>query len=195
MKAPFWIAVFLLVQQVVLAQFADTLSGTFKVRKPGGESVLFHGGTIRSMIYQDSLRNQKVFSDTFKAGDSPGWNNFRWNTIGNTVLQGYSLTSVNISASQGMWCEVLKPYFPTPGLQYPDVAKALGITGTVYVSYQWDENGRSTNVQLVKGVHPYLDKAALTYVQKLKPGDQTGDEMNVQYTIPIKFYPETKAAH
>lgn len=73
-------------------------------------------------------------------------------------------------------------------LRYPEAAR--GATGTVYVSYIVDVNGRATNVQLVTGVNPYLDEEALRVVKTLSgfsPGVKDGRSVPVQLNQKVIF--------
>ena len=75
-------------------------------------------------------------------------------------------------------------------LKYPDVAAENGIQGRVYVNFVVEPDGRVTNVKVVRGVDPALDKEAVRVVSsspKWKPGKQRGKPVRVQYTIPIIF--------
>lgn len=73
---------------------------------------------------------------------------------------------------------------------YPEIAKENDIQGTVYVGFVIDEKGKVTDVTLVRGVDPLLDKEALKVVENLpdwKPGKQSGKNVKVRMNIPIKF--------
>lgn len=73
---------------------------------------------------------------------------------------------------------------------YPEIAKENDIQGTVYVGFVIDENGKVTDVTILRGVDPILDKEALKVVENLpdwKPGKQSGKNVKVRMNIPIKF--------
>jgi len=75
-------------------------------------------------------------------------------------------------------------------LKYPDVAAENGIQGRVYINFVVEPDGRVTNVKVVRGVDPSLDKEAVRVVSsspKWKPGKQRGKPVRVQFTIPIIF--------
>lgn len=75
-------------------------------------------------------------------------------------------------------------------VEYPQIAKENGITGTVYVSYVVDKDGNVVEVELARGVDHFLDKEALRVVKKLKgykAGKQRGKPVRVMFTIPIRF--------
>ena len=75
-------------------------------------------------------------------------------------------------------------------VRYPEMAKENDIQGTVYVRFVVDEKGKVTNVELLRGVDPLLDKEALRVVNSLpnwKPGKKRGKAVKVSHSVPIKF--------
>lgn len=75
-------------------------------------------------------------------------------------------------------------------VKYPAIAKDAMIQGTVFVYYEIDKKGKVVNAEVLRGVHPSLDKAALASVEKLpdhSPGEQRGKPVRVRYTIPVRF--------
>ena len=75
-------------------------------------------------------------------------------------------------------------------VEYPPIAKENGITGVVYVSYIVDKTGNVTDVKVVRGADPFLDKEAVRVVKTIKgykPGKQRGKPVPVQFTIPIRY--------
>jgi peptide/nickel transport system substrate-binding protein len=72
---------------------------------------------------------------------------------------------------------------------YPEVAKSLGLKGTVYLQLWIDEKGNVTNVTLIKSVHPILDKVAVTNARKLKfsPARQGDKPVAVPLSFPVRF--------
>lgn len=74
-------------------------------------------------------------------------------------------------------------------IEYPEIAKRVGIEGKVFVRAFVDEKGTVTNAEVVKGIGGGCDEAALDAVLKTKfnPGKQRGKPIKVQVTIPILF--------
>jgi protein TonB len=75
-------------------------------------------------------------------------------------------------------------------LSYPTIAAENGIEGTVYVKFVIDKDGSISNVEVLRGVDPALDKEAVESIQgapKWEPGKQRGKPVRVQFTIPIVF--------
>ena len=73
---------------------------------------------------------------------------------------------------------------------YPEIAKQNDIQGTVYVGFVINEKGKVTDVTILRGIDPILDKEALKVVQNLpdwKPGKQSGKNVKVRMNMPIKF--------
>jgi peptide/nickel transport system substrate-binding protein len=72
---------------------------------------------------------------------------------------------------------------------YPEVAKTLGLSGTVYLQLWIDEKGNVTNVTLVRSVHPILDKVAVDNARKLKfsPAKQGDRAVAVPLSFPVRF--------
>ncbi len=75
-------------------------------------------------------------------------------------------------------------------LKYPEAAKERGEEGTVFVSFVITEEGKVTDVDIVKGLSEDLNKVALEAIKGLpdwKPGSNKGKNVPVQLTLPIKF--------
>ncbi|MBL7110970.1 MAG: energy transducer TonB [Bacteroidales bacterium] len=80
-------------------------------------------------------------------------------------------------------------------LVYPDDAKDNDISGVVLVKFVINKKGELTRLELVRGVHPGLDKEALRVVSsspKWTPGKQRGMPASVAYTFPIRFVLQDK---
>ena len=75
-------------------------------------------------------------------------------------------------------------------IKYPLVAEENGIQGRVLVSCVIDHDGSVTEVQVIKGVDPSLDKEAVRVVKampKWTPGTLNGNKVRVRYTVPVVF--------
>jgi protein TonB len=74
--------------------------------------------------------------------------------------------------------------------QYPEVAKENNIQGKVIVRFCVTAKGGVSQVSVLKGVDPELDKEAIRVVNTLppfKPGKQGGKPVPVWYMVPINF--------
>ena len=75
-------------------------------------------------------------------------------------------------------------------IKYPVIAQENGISGRVITNFVVEKDGSITDVQVVRGVDPSLDKEALRVIQsmpKWKPGRQRGEDVRVRYTLPVVF--------
>ena len=75
-------------------------------------------------------------------------------------------------------------------MKYPQIAKENGIQGRVIVNYIIEKDGAISNVQIVRGVDPSLDKEAIRIIEampKWNPGLQRDERVRVRYTLPITF--------
>lgn len=75
-------------------------------------------------------------------------------------------------------------------LQYPEIAKENGIQGRVLLQFVVGADGKVSNVKVVRGVDPALDKEAVRVVQsspKWEPGRQRDRAVKVTYTFPVIF--------
>ncbi|MFH1121631.1 MAG: M56 family metallopeptidase [Bacteroidota bacterium] len=75
-------------------------------------------------------------------------------------------------------------------INFPSEAKSKGIQGTVYVTFVIEQDGSVSNVKVLRGVHPALDKEAVRVIQSMPswtPGKQRGKPVRVQFNMPVKF--------
>jgi len=88
----------------------------------------------------------------------------------------------------GGMTELLK--YLAKNTKYPEIAKENGISGRVYVQFVIGKSGAVSNVKIMRGRDPYLDKEAVRVVKTLpkwKPGKQRGKAVKVSYVVPINF--------
>ena len=74
--------------------------------------------------------------------------------------------------------------------QYPEIAKENNIQGRVIIRFCVTAKGGVSQVSVLKGVDPELDKEAIRVVNTLpafKPGKQGGKPVPVWYMVPITF--------
>jgi protein TonB len=75
-------------------------------------------------------------------------------------------------------------------LRYPASAQAKGIAGIVYVSFVISAEGQVTKVEVMKGIDRACDQEAVRVISKMpawKPGRQSGRNVSVRYSLPIRF--------
>jgi len=74
---------------------------------------------------------------------------------------------------------------------YPDFSRLMGHQGKVFLTFIIDQTGFITDVEVIKGVTPQIDKAAINAVKSLPrfiPAEQRNRPVKLKYTIPISFY-------
>ena len=74
--------------------------------------------------------------------------------------------------------------------KFPKIAEDHGVQGRVFIQFVISKTGKVINVEVVRGVDPYLDKEALRVVKAMpswKPGKQRGKAVKVSYIVPINF--------
>lgn len=114
---------------------------------------------------------------------------------------GEDITSRN--ADEGEYFQVCEemPEFAdggVPGLmkflgsnvKYPAEAQEKGIQGRVIVQFIVEKDGSLSNINVVRGIDPLLDKEAVRVIQaspKWIPGKQRGEAVRVKFTVPIVF--------
>ena len=75
-------------------------------------------------------------------------------------------------------------------LSYPDIAKENGIQGRVTLQFAIGTDGKLSDVKVLRGVDPSLDKEAVRVVSsspKWTPGKQRDRPVKVTYTFPVIF--------
>jgi periplasmic protein TonB len=80
--------------------------------------------------------------------------------------------------------------FIAVNLNYPEQAKSEGSSGTVYVSFVVERDGRITNIRLIKGIRDDIDFEAIrlmSLVEKMKPGTLRGEVVRYRMIVPIYF--------
>ena len=80
--------------------------------------------------------------------------------------------------------------FLANNLKYPQAAKDSNIQGKVYVTFVVEKDGTLTNPRVVRDIGGGCGEEALRVVKmmpKWKPGEQFGEIVRVQYTLPILF--------
>jgi protein TonB len=75
-------------------------------------------------------------------------------------------------------------------LEYPPLAIENNIQGRVLVEFIVDEQGKVTQVKVLKGIGWGCDEAAMKVVKKMprwKPGIHNGKLVKVRYVMPFRF--------
>ena len=80
--------------------------------------------------------------------------------------------------------------FLQDNVHYPEEALKDSIQGKVVVTFIIEKDGSISNAQVVRGVHPLLDKEAVRVVglmPKWNPAMSNGDYLRVKYSVPVVF--------
>ena len=99
------------------------------------------------------------------------------------------------------------PEFPNGGMaglmqylsqniRYPEAAKKASTQGRVTVQFVVEKDGSISNVSILRGVEPDLDKEAVRVISEMpkwKPAMQRGETVRVRYTVPVMFRLDNKA--
>ena len=88
--------------------------------------------------------------------------------------------------------EEARQNFIRKNIVYPQSEKEAGITGTCFITFVVEKNGKITGAKILRGVPngPGCDKEALRVINKMpkwNPGKQNGKKVRVQYNLPIKY--------
>lgn len=74
--------------------------------------------------------------------------------------------------------------------KYPVVAQENGVQGRVTVQFVVEKDGSISDVRVLRGVDPSLDKEAVRVVKSMPrwtPGKQNGITVRVNYRVPVLF--------
>jgi len=75
-------------------------------------------------------------------------------------------------------------------LEYPPIAKRMGIEGSVTVEFTVDENGKISNVRIKESLNKLFDDEALRVIMSMPdwtPGYIDGVKTAQKYLLPIRF--------
>ncbi len=108
-----------------------------------------------------------------------------WDSLGNVVPHTTYETKPEFIGGMDALAKFLGK-----NINYPQKAIRKGIEGLVYVKFVIEKNGEVSSVQIAKGAHKLLNKAALEVVKKMpkwSPGTREGAFVRVSFTLPINF--------
>ncbi|GAB5534132.1 MAG: hypothetical protein Rubg2KO_03810 [Rubricoccaceae bacterium] len=74
-------------------------------------------------------------------------------------------------------------------VEYPEMARRVGIEGRVFITFVVDERGNVIDPQVARSPSDLLSEAALKAVRESKfmPGQQRGRPVKVRYSLPVNF--------
>lgn len=76
------------------------------------------------------------------------------------------------------------------GVRYPAECRTAGIQGRVMATFIVEKDGSVSNVKIIKGVHPALDREVVRMLYNLKrfsPAKKDGKAVRMRMTVPILF--------
>jgi TonB family protein len=74
--------------------------------------------------------------------------------------------------------------------RYPEEASKKSIQGKIMLQFLITKEGLVSGIEVIKGVHPSLDKEAIRVISKMprwKPGTIEGEPADIFYKLPLKF--------
>ena len=80
--------------------------------------------------------------------------------------------------------------FLSDNIKYPVIAQENGIQGRVITNFVVERDGSISDVQVVRGQDPSLDREAVRVIKtmpKWTPGQQRGKAVRVRFTLPVVF--------
>lgn len=81
--------------------------------------------------------------------------------------------------------------YVSSNITYPELAKSMGVEGTVYVSFVVSELGKVEGAKVMRGIGYGCDEEVLKVVNKmptwLKAGKNGGRSVKVRFNIPVRF--------
>ena len=80
--------------------------------------------------------------------------------------------------------------FINRNLEFPEMAKQMGVTGKVWVSFIINNDGNVSDVKIVRSVDKLLDDEALRVIRelpKMLPAKANGLPVRLRYSVPITF--------
>ena len=86
--------------------------------------------------------------------------------------------------------DAARAQFLHDNLKYPALARESDIEGTVFVEFVVERNGKITNIKVKRGIGGGCDEEAVRAVKMMpnwNPGRQNGQNVRVQFVLPIKF--------
>ncbi len=75
-------------------------------------------------------------------------------------------------------------------IRYPQIAREMGIQGTVFVTFVVEPDGSITNIDILRGIGGGCDEEAVRVVRNMprwEPGRQRGRAVRVRFNMPIRF--------
>jgi len=75
-------------------------------------------------------------------------------------------------------------------MKYPNKAKEANVHGKVYVQFVVEEDGKLSNIKVIRGIGSGCDEEAMRVVKMMPkwiPGEQRGKKIKVKFNLPFNF--------
>jgi TonB family protein len=75
-------------------------------------------------------------------------------------------------------------------IEYPEEAKKEGLEDQVFVKFVINEEGKNTEVEVMRGKHEKLNQAVVEAIKNApawEPARHNGEKVKIQLTIPVTF--------
>lgn len=80
--------------------------------------------------------------------------------------------------------------FVSQKIRYPEAARRLNLSGRVFVQFVIEKDGKVSNIEVLRGVHPMVDEAAVNAVRRLpqmEPANQRGKPVRMKFVLPVRM--------
>lgn len=157
----------------------------FQTRKMAVEDFILNGNKENNYFLKIKMKSQKGEVLPSKGND--------WSSAENVKKNKFDGNEIFVMVED-------MPQFPggnkaklnhiTKTIKYPKEAIDKGIKGVVFVRFIVSKSGSIKDAKVIRGVHPLLDKEALRVIEEMPnwiPGKQNGKNVNVSYTLPVRF--------
>lgn len=168
-----------------------TSQGNFKDNKKTGVWVAYYDGGLDSAVTRfDDLGGEFIERLPNTYSIFPLSDEDRKYAKMGVVYSGANGLVEKMPSFKGGEAAMMK--FIRKNIKYPELERNAGISGTCYVGFVVEKDGKITNARILRGLPngPGCDKEALRVVNKMpkwKPGLQNGKPVRVQFNLPIKY--------
>lgn len=109
-------------------------------------------------------------------------------TKDNKIAPVYNPNAISRGPQFSGGSAALKTFF-AKNMDYPEIARAHGIEGTVMVQVMISSEGTPSQCKIVKSISQELDKAAIKLVETMswEPALQNGTPVKCKMIVPVKF--------
>lgn len=193
--------------QIVAIPEGDFKLSFSKTEEEGQDYTRIIGNTIEARVGEwiitakeiDTPEKRKTIEDFIQKMQE----NTQGDDLAMTLPQTITVpkSSTNSSGIYDVFELAAQPEYPNGGmaafyrdissqLKYPSSARSMGIEGKVFLLFVIDVDGSVKDVEVIKGIHPDCDMAAMEAIKNTGPwipGQQGGQNVPVRMRVPITF--------